>query len=101
MTQQYIVDAYVKVEANRLNWIKIHQKDLRVEQYSGLMDHISERAEERGIPPGKMVILPSSFEGSPRNMQQRYQDAMAIVTTFGKPDIFYNYDMQSKMARNC
>jgi hypothetical protein len=37
---------------------------------------------------GKMVILPSTFIGSPRNMMQNYQDAMAIVSKFGKPDLF-------------
>jgi len=36
---------------------------------------------------GKMVILPSSFIGSPRNMMQNYQDAMAIVSKLGKPDL--------------
>ncbi|XP_075207808.1 LOW QUALITY PROTEIN: uncharacterized protein LOC142312705 [Anomaloglossus baeobatrachus] len=42
----------------------------------------------RGNTYWQTVILPSSFEGSPRNMQQHYQDAMAIVTKYGKPDIF-------------
>jgi len=37
---------------------------------------------------GKMIILPSTFIGSPRNMLQNYQDAMAIVSKFGKPDLF-------------
>jgi len=37
---------------------------------------------------GKMVILPSTFIGSPRNMLQNYQDVMAIVARYGKPDIF-------------
>ncbi|XP_058790182.1 uncharacterized protein LOC131663668 [Phymastichus coffea] len=36
----------------------------------------------------KTIILPSSFTGSPRYMQQCYQDAMAIVNETGKPDIF-------------
>lgn len=31
--------------------------------------------------------LPSSFGGSPRDMYQRYQDAMTLVQTYGKPDI--------------
>jgi len=34
-----------------------------------------------------MIILPSTFTGSPRNMLQHYQDAMA-VRKYGKPDIF-------------
>lgn len=88
LTQQYIVDAYVKTEANRLNWVKTNQSQLRVEKYSGLMDHLHSDAAAAGMAPGVPVVLPSSFQGSPRNMAQNYQDAMAIVRKFGKPDFF-------------
>jgi hypothetical protein len=88
LTQQFIVDAYVKTEANRLNFIRTNQNKLRFELYSGLLDHINSTAEEKGFLPGKPMILPSSFQGSPRNMQQNYQDAMAIVRKYGKPDLF-------------
>ena len=36
-------------------------------------------------------MLPSSFVGSPRYMQQLYQDAMAIVAHLGKPDLFLTF----------
>ncbi|XP_073424135.1 LOW QUALITY PROTEIN: uncharacterized protein [Dendrobates tinctorius] len=88
LTQQYLVDAYVKIEANRLHYIRNHQKDLKVEDYCLLQEHLLKKSVQKGIPIGKTVILPSSFEGSPRNMQQRYQDAMAIVTKYGRPDLF-------------
>ncbi|XP_051782594.1 LOW QUALITY PROTEIN: uncharacterized protein LOC127527552 [Erpetoichthys calabaricus] len=89
LTQQtYIVDAYVKTEANRLNYIRQNQPKLRIGKYSGLMDHLLNEANEAGLSPGKMYILPSSFAGSPRNMLQNYQDAMAIVRKYGKPDLF-------------
>jgi hypothetical protein len=32
--------------------------------------------------------MPSSFIGGPRDMRRRYMDAMALVRSFGKPDIF-------------
>ncbi|XP_071581345.1 uncharacterized protein [Temnothorax nylanderi] len=57
-------------------------------QRAGLMDHLDNRAQNEGITAGIPVILPSSFMGSPRNMQERYQDAMSLVRKFGKPDIF-------------
>eukprot|EP00973_Karenia_brevis_P017587 2412896-Karenia_brevis.AAC.1 len=38
--QQYIVDAYSKVESMRLDWIRANQKQLRVESLQGLMDHL-------------------------------------------------------------
>ncbi len=37
------------------------------------------------------MILPSSFAGSPRSMQQNYQDAMAMVSKYGKPDLFLTF----------
>ena len=88
LTQQYIVDSYVKIESNRLNYIRMNQKSLRAESYSGLMDHISSRAAEEGAKAGTAIILPSTFQGSPRAQQQNYQDAMAIVRKCGKPDLF-------------
>ena len=59
---QYLVDAYVKVEANNLNYIKQNQKQLRVEMYQGLFDHVnSDDTVENYHEPGKVVLLPSSF----------------------------------------
>ena len=97
LLQQYIVDAYVKTEAERLTYIKTHQSNLRVERYQGLMDHIHNEAAFHNLDVGKIVILPSSFPGSPRNLQQEYQDAMAIVSHYGKPDLFLTYTMNPKM----
>ncbi|XP_071582449.1 uncharacterized protein, partial [Temnothorax nylanderi] len=57
-------------------------------QRAGLMDHLDNLTQNEGITVGIPVILPSSFMGSPRNMQERYQDAMSLVRKFGKPDIF-------------
>ncbi|UYV82699.1 hypothetical protein LAZ67_22000600 [Cordylochernes scorpioides] len=90
LTQQYFVDAYVKLESNRLQYIRQNLKKMRTELYTGLMDYIQSEAAAQGVPllPGKAVILPSSFQGSPRNMAQNYQDAMAIVRKHGKPDFF-------------
>lgn len=88
LTQQYIVDAYVKTEANRLNYLRQNQKALMAESYQGLIDHIGSVAEQQGLNPGKPVILPSSCQGSPRNMTQNYLDAMAIVREYGTPDLF-------------
>ncbi|XP_076032444.1 uncharacterized protein LOC143020167 [Oratosquilla oratoria] len=92
--QQYIVDAYVKVEGCRLKFIPENQAQLRVAMYSGLMDHLARNNENED--PGVPVILPSSFTGSSRNMQQCYQDAMAIVCKYGRPDLFITYTCNPK-----
>lgn len=48
------------------------------------------RAQSAG-EVGKAFILPSTHQGSPRQMFELYQDAMAIVSKFGKPDLFITF----------
>ena len=86
--QQWIVDSYVKIERDRIEYIRRNQKQLRVESYRGLVDHLNNTANDMNCQVGKIVILPSTFVGSPRYMMQNYQDAMAIVRIKGKPDQF-------------
>ena len=82
------MDAYTKIDCNELTYIRTHQAQMRVESYQGLMDHVHRRAEAENVNVGRIVILPSTFRGSQRNIHQNYQDAMTIVTKYGKPDIF-------------
>jgi hypothetical protein len=42
------------------------------------------------------MILPSSFQGGERTMGQLYQDAMARVRKFGKPDLFVTFTCNPK-----
>lgn len=86
--QQWAVDSYLSVEANNLNYIRFKQSNLRVELYRGLMDHLNDFSNNNEGNVGIPVILPSSFQGSPRNMREKYCDAMAIVTKYGKPVYF-------------
>ena len=62
------------------------------------MDWIERETELLGNEhlPGKPVILPSSFTGDKRFMQQNYQDAMAMCTKFGKPQLFFTYTCNPK-----
>jgi hypothetical protein len=91
LTHQYIVDAYLKIEANRLNWIKNNQKELMADSYKGVQDFVRNHANLSNSSIGRVTILPSSFTGGPRHMQQSYQDAMAMVRKFGKPDLFITF----------
>ena len=96
LLQQYVTDAYVKTEANRLNFIETHQKELNAASYSGLNDFLNDRAQQTGATVGKKVILPSSFIGSPRAMKQGYQDAMALCGKYGKPTFFLTFTCNPK-----
>ena len=86
--QQYLVDCYVKIERDRINYCKYHQTELRRDSYQDLMDHLNSYANLQNKRIGKIVILPSTFSGSPRNMIQKYQDSMTIAYNFGQPDLF-------------
>jgi hypothetical protein len=93
LSQQYIVDAFVKVEESRLLFIRHHQDKLRVETYRGLQDwmHHAGNVGPASEHVGRPVILPSSFTGGPRAMYQHYQDSMSIVRRFGRPDLFITF----------
>ena len=38
--QQYVVDAYCKIEAQRLDWVEKNQDKLRTETLQGLLDYV-------------------------------------------------------------
>ena len=89
--QQFLVDSYVKVEGQHLQFIRDNQTVLRAESYSGLQDFLENAAENENLQPGKIIVLPSTFSGSPRQMQQLFLGAMSIVGKKGGPDIFLTF----------
>ncbi|UYV71019.1 hypothetical protein LAZ67_8001425 [Cordylochernes scorpioides] len=86
---QYIVDMYAKIESERLLYIRLNQKELRVEEYIHLRDAIANDGMVANF--GKLVILPATFTGSPRHMHEYTQDAMVFVRTYGRPDLFITF----------
>src|SRR5436190_1424376 len=84
--QQWIVDMYTVMEQTRLNYLRFNQKQIRAELYNGLQDAMYSGDSTTNV--GQRIILPSSFTGGPRQMHKLYQDGMAIVRVFGKPDLF-------------
>ncbi|CAL1353065.1 unnamed protein product [Linum trigynum] len=87
--QHYIVDAFSTIEKNRLAYLRSHQKELRYELYQGLVDAFS-RGDITGDGLGT-VILPATYTGSPRYMNELYLDAMAACQFFGNPDLFITF----------
>lgn len=59
--QQYIIDAFCKIDGNNINYIRQNQAKLRVEKYSGLMDFVYNQANYHDCVPGKLAILPSTY----------------------------------------
>jgi hypothetical protein len=52
-----------------------------------LVDAVND-GDLNGASIGRKIILPSSVHGSPRYLQQRYQDSMAIAAKYGKASLF-------------
>ena len=88
--QEYLCDQYSKIEGARLKFIRGNQDTLRVEQYSGLQDHVAniQSGVEDVTRVGQMVVLPVTFTGSPRYMYKHYMDALAICREYRKFDFF-------------
>ncbi|XP_055938124.1 uncharacterized protein LOC129968294 [Argiope bruennichi] len=90
---QYIVDMYAKVESERLWFIRYNQAKLRSEEYIHLRDAVVGNID-RNLNPndiGNAFILPSSYIGSPWNMQEYIQDAMTYVRHYGLSDLFITF----------
>ena len=56
--QQYLVDAFVKIERNRINYCKFHQTEIHRDSYQGLLDHLNSYANSQSKKLGKIAILP-------------------------------------------
>ena len=61
------MDMHVKLETQRLDYIRNKQDEIRGDLYQGIIDSI-ELKENRGSKIGKIIILPASFIGGPKDM---------------------------------
>ncbi|KAI5424717.1 hypothetical protein KIW84_030777 [Lathyrus oleraceus] len=104
--QQFLVDGFTMMESQRLNYIRKHQKRLRVSKYGNLNDG-EQNANTQVSNKGERVVLPSTYVGSRRFMEQLYFDGMAICSHFGFPDLFITFtcnpnwpEIQRLVAKN-
>jgi hypothetical protein len=86
LLQQLTTEYGTRIEDHRLDWIANNQKEVRAEKYSKVMDILPKDDDTEHI--GTKIVLVSSHQGSPRDLQQRAQDGMAMVRILGKPHLF-------------
>ena len=87
--QQVLVDIFASIDQDRLDFIKRNQNRLRADVYHGIVDHLNAGdADADADSIGTRIILPSSFTGGERFIQQCYHDSMAIVRSLGPPTFF-------------
>ncbi|XP_051170502.1 uncharacterized protein LOC127287552 [Leptopilina boulardi] len=98
-------NAYIKYRMairNETNYILMGRRLFQqwtVDTYESLLQHLEKTAENTSSRVGKVIVLPSTYPGSPRNMLQNYQDAMTIVRKFGKPDLFITMTCNPKWRK--
>ncbi|XP_074345440.1 uncharacterized protein LOC141684401 isoform X2 [Apium graveolens] len=92
---QFIVDAWCSVERVRLVWVQRHQSIIRSDLYNNIVDSLR-RGDVDATEVGRRVILPSSFTGGYRYMQQNFQDSLAVCKEYGHPDLFSTFTCNSK-----
>ena len=61
--------------------------------YSGLVDAITNDDDLSKI--GQQIILPPTYHGSPRWYNEMFQNAMAVVRHYGKPNLFLTFTATS------
>lgn len=90
VSHQYAIDCAVKKEDEDLTWIRRNQSKIRASLYQDVRNK-AETSGAHGLAVGRRVVLPSSYSGSDRHFQALYQDAMANVRRYGKPDLFITF----------
>jgi len=85
--QQFLVDSYTMVEAQRLSFIRANKKLIHCDILNGLQEVVN-RGETNHSSIGRRIVLPASFTCGTRYMFNNCQDAMAICKKFGYLDLF-------------
>ena len=87
--QEYCCGALYKSEHTRLMFQRFNQKKMRADCYQNVhsaVAHANTTGEE--LQAGKRIVLMSSFTGGPRDQNQRFQDAIAVVRKTRAPSLF-------------
>jgi hypothetical protein len=82
--QQFLVDAFVNVEEDRLDYVRANQNDLITGTYQGIYESVLE-GDAEGSSTGKI-----------RYMFNNYHDAMAICRHYGNPNLFITFTCNVK-----
>lgn len=93
LLQEYLCIQYAKCENQALFWLRTNQTQIRADLYNNIYDavHRSDINDEASRNIGRSIILPPSFTGSDRDFHRRFQDGIAILRHFHKPDLFITF----------
>lgn len=88
LLQEYVCMAYATIEGDRLQWQRNNQAVLKKDTYRNVQRARDALDYDGQLRCGREVLLHSSFVGGPRDLRQRFQDALAIVRETRKPSLF-------------
>ena len=86
---QFMIDMYAKTESERLVFVGLNQKNLKVNEYIHFRDAIDN--DENAINLGQLVILPATFIGSSCHVHEYTQDTMIYIRNYGRSDLFVTF----------
>ena len=90
-----MIDDWAASDQNKWNWLQTNQAKIRTDLYNGLADSLR-REDDHMDEVGCRIVLPSSYHGGDRFIQQLYQDSMTLVRYFGKPSLFITFTANPK-----
>jgi Helitron helicase-like domain at N-terminus len=74
LTQQFAVEAFVRVQDNYLNYIRTRlPQDLMVASRAHLSRLLARVAREQNYDIGRSIVLPSTFRGGEMQMETMYR----------------------------
>ena len=81
--QHFVVDVFVCIELNNLNWVRINQQQLRVDLYSEIMNRLNEKIELIDIDK-KIIILLFNHVDDLKYIKIRKQNALTLIRKYDK-----------------
>ena len=95
--QQFLVDGYTMIEAERIGYLKLNQKALRADKYINVSAY-AENGNQDSTKCGKRIVLPSTYVGGAGYMREKYMDAMTVCQTFGYPELLITFTCNPKWS---
>ena len=80
--------ALLQAEQHNFKFISQSQAQLYIEQYNKLMNPFRTRLRSRSTWCSVVILLPSSYQGPPRNLTKRYDGVMVTVAGTCKSNFF-------------
>ena len=96
LTQQFIIDSFITIEMCKQNYIRNNQKQIRKDRYNRLEDYIRVAAGGPDAKLGKFVFNTKGYTASPAYMKHKCDDAMAMFSEYGTPDLFITFTANPK-----